>query len=166
MGSGAEATAGGRPLARAGWLAAPWLLVLLAGCSHLHGWHMPWHHPPPPPPAPVHELTVTSASLDAAAVRQFWKRNTLVVDLSAASGTGSLTLKPAAGSAWPVRLALRVTPGSVGVVEVRGEQRLSLPITAAGGAPLDLELAPRLYNSKTPQLTVGYGPAGPAPETP
>ena len=165
MGSGAEGSASGQRLARSAWLPAPLLLALLAGCSHLHGWHLPWHHPPPPPPAPVHELTITANPLDAAALRQFWKRNTLVVDLSAASGSGSLTLKPSAGSAWPVRLALRVTPGSVGVVEVRGEQRLTLAITPAGGGPLDLELAPRLYNSKTPQLTVSYGPANPVPET-
>jgi hypothetical protein len=139
-------------------------LLAVSGCSHLHAMHWPWHHPPPPPAAPVHELDISSTALDPAAVRQFWKRNTLVVDLSAASGSGVITLKPAAGSAWPVRLAVRVTPGSIGLLEVHGEQRLSLPITPAGGKPLDLELVPRLYNSKTAQLSVSWGPASaPAP---
>jgi hypothetical protein len=139
-------------------------LLAVSGCSHLHAMHWPWHHPPPPPAAPVHELDISSTALDPAAVRQFWKRNTLVVDLSAASGSGLITLKPAAGSAWPVRLAVRVTPGSIGLLEVHGEQRLSLPITPAGGKPLDLELVPRLYNSKTAQLSVSWGPASaPAP---
>ena len=140
-------------------LLAPLLLALLAGCSHLHGMHWPWHHAPPPPPAPVHELDVTGTGLDAAQVRQSWKRNTLVVDLSAASGSGTITLKPAAGSAWPVRLAFKVMPGSIGVLEVRGEQHLTLPITSSGGKPVELELAPRLYNSKTPLLTVSWGAA-------
>src|SRR5579862_500146 len=112
-------------------------LLGVSGCGHLHAMHWPWHHAPPPPAAPVHEL-------------------------SAASGTGAIVLKPAAGSAWPVRLALRVTPGAIGLLEVRGEQRLSLPITPAGGKPIELELVPRLYNSKTAQLSVSWGPASAA----
>lgn len=139
-------------------------LLAVSGCSHLHAMHWPWHHQPPPTAAPVHELDISSASLDPGSVRQYWKRNTLVVDLSAASGSGGITLKPAAGSAWPVRLAVRVTPGSIGLLEVHGDQRLSLPITPAGGKPVDLELVPRLYNSKTAQLSVSWGPGNaPAP---
>jgi hypothetical protein len=139
-------------------------LLGVSGCSHLHAMHWPWHHPAPPPAAPVHELDISSSALDRAAVRQYWNRNTLVVDLSAASGSGAITLKPAAGSAWPVRLAVRVTPGSIGLLEVRGEQRLSLPITPAGGKPVELELVPRLYHSKTAQLSISWGPASaPAP---
>ncbi|HKF98656.1 MAG TPA: hypothetical protein VKB20_10390, partial [Steroidobacteraceae bacterium] len=59
------------------------LVVGVAGCSHMH-W--PGHKPPPPPPKPVHYLEVGGA--DTAAVRaQYWKRNTLVIDLTGASGT-------------------------------------------------------------------------------
>src|SRR5207249_5621468 len=75
----------------------------------------------------------TRRSSDLSAYPQYWNRNTLVVDLAAASGSGSITLKPAAGSAWPVRLAFRVTPGSVGLLSVRGDQRLVIPITPAAG---------------------------------
>src|SRR5207302_1083475 len=63
--------------------------------------------------------------------------------------------------AWPVRLAFRVTPGSVGLVSVRADQRLVIPITPAAGKPIELELAPRMYTSKTPQMLVSWGPNSP-----
>src|SRR5580658_4245241 len=64
--------------------AAVTLALSAAGCSHLH-W--PWQHSPPPPPVPVHELDVSGAAADA--FPQYRKRNTLLLDLSAASGSGS-----------------------------------------------------------------------------
>jgi len=128
-----------------------------AGCGHL-SLHWPWQHRPAPPPAPVHELDISGAPA-ADAFPQYWKRNTLLVDLSAASGSGSITLKPAAGREWPVRLAFRVSPGAVGELDVQGAQRLVLPVTPAGGKPLDLELAPGVYTAQTPQMTVTWGPA-------
>src|SRR3974390_2282186 len=54
------------------------------GCSHLK-W--PWHHQPTPPPAPVHVLDVSGTGASAV-LAQYWKRNTLVVDITAASGSG------------------------------------------------------------------------------
>ncbi|HUO18582.1 MAG TPA: hypothetical protein VMU44_02355 [Steroidobacteraceae bacterium] len=126
-------------------------LLTLAGCSHLH-W--PWHRAPPPPPAAVHELEVSGST----AAPQYWKRNTLLVDLSAASGAGRLVLTPAAGGAWPVRLAFRVLPGSFGALEVRGAAREVLPITATGVKPVDLELPPGIYAAGTAQLIVSWGP--------
>src|SRR5262249_10051984 len=55
------------------------MLVLgLTGCSHLH-W--PWHKQPPPAPQAVHYLDVGGSGA-AAALAQYWKRNTLVVDLT------------------------------------------------------------------------------------
>jgi hypothetical protein len=105
---------------------------------------------------PVHELDISGAS---SAFPQYWKRNTLLVDLSGATGSGSITLKPTEGSTWPVRLAFRVTPGSIGVLDVRGAERTSLPITSSGHAPVDLELTPGIYTPSTAQLTVRWGPA-------
>ncbi len=143
------------------------LMLLAGGCGHLpamHWPHWPWHHKAPPAAAPVHELDISAgaaasgASDAAGAFPQYWKRNTLVVDLTAASGSGGITLKPAAGSAWPVRLAFRVTPGSIGLLSVRADQRLVIPITPAAGKPIELELAPRTYTSKTPQMQVSWGP--------
>ena len=138
-------------------LALAMALVLLSACSHLH-W--PWHHPPPPPPAPVHELDMSGAG--DAGFPQYWKRNTLLVDLRGASGTGSAVMKPSAGTTWPVRLAFRLTPGGIGTLEVRGEQRVLLPISPSGVQPIELELPPGVYNAKTPQITVSWGPSGAA----
>jgi hypothetical protein len=151
-----------RPERRHGGVPRSAVLVLalsLAGCSHLH-W--PWHKQPPAPPQAVHVLEV-SGSNASAVVAQYWKRNTLVVDLTPASGTGSITLRPPA-EGWPVRVALRVTPGSVGELDVRGAERAVLPIVPVGGKPVDLELAPGIYTPKTQEIAVAWGPAG-APAT-
>lgn len=130
-----------------------------AGCAHLSP-HWPWHHSPASPAAPVHALDISDAA-GGDTFPQYWKRNTLLVDLSAASGSGSITLKPASGSDWPVRLAFRVTPGAVGVLEVRAAERATFAVTA-GGKPVDLELAPGIYTPQTPQMAVSWGPAAPA----
>jgi hypothetical protein len=91
-------------------------------------------------------------------VPQYWKRNTLLVDLTAASGQGQLVLAPAPGGAWPVRLAFRVTPGSFGALEVTGTAREVLQITGTGVKPVDLELPPGIYGAGTAQITVSWGP--------
>lgn len=147
-------------VARAALLVA---LLALGACSHLPQWahwphwspHWPWQHAPPPPPQPVHELDVSGAATPA----QYWQRNTLLIDLSAASGSGSIVLTPPAGHSWPVRLAFRVRPGAFGELEVRGAAREVLPISAVGTRPMDLELPPGIYDPRTPQLTVSWGPA-------
>ncbi len=147
-----------RPYGAVLWSAFGVLALAAAGCSHLH-W--PSHKQPPPPPQAVHYLDVGGS--DAAAVRaQYWKRNTLVVDLTAASGTGSLTLRPPA-EGWPARVALRITPGAIGELDVRGAQRVVLPVVPGAAKPVDLELAPSVYTAKTPEIAVAWGPpAAPA----
>ena len=139
--------------ARAAALAA---LLTLGACSHLH-W--PWHRQTPPPPQPVHELDISGAAAPA----QYWKRNTLLIDLSSAGGAGQIVLRPAAGNPWPVRLAFRVRPGVFGTLEVRGAARELLPIDSSGVKPVDLELPPGIYTAGTPQISVSWGPAE-APE--
>ena len=135
------------------------LATLLAGCSHLH-W--PWHRRPAAPPPEVHELDETSEGGASATFPQYWMRNTLVVNLQGASGSGSVTLKPREHTVWPVRIALKVMPGSVGELEVRAAQRTVLPVTPAGAKPIVLELSPSIYTLKTPQIVVAWGP-NPAP---
>ena len=138
-----------------GYVIALGFASALSGCSSLKS-YWPWHHnSPPPPPPPAHALDITGAT----SFPQYWQRNTLVVDLSAASGSGSITLKPTEGVGWPLRVAFRVTPGSIGALEVRGAQRTVLPITTAGGKPVDLELTPGLYTPATPGMTVTWGPS-------
>src|SRR5581483_5097267 len=69
-------------------------LTLAAGCSHLPRPHWPWHHQPAQGPQEVHELDITSADGSSVNLPQYWKRNTLVVDLQRAGATGSVVMKP------------------------------------------------------------------------
>lgn len=139
------------------------MALLLAGCGHLPHVptpHWPWHPRAAPAPQPVQELEIApAANSTAAPFPQYWQRNTLVVDLRAANGQGSLVMRPRAGTTWPVRIALRVMPGSLGELEVRGAQRVLLPVTAQGTRPVDLELPPGSYRLRTPEITVAWGPA-------
>jgi hypothetical protein len=132
------------------------LSTLLVGCSHLNFW--PFRHKPTPPPPEVHELDESSEGGAAASYPQYWMRNTLIVDLQGVSGTGSVTLKPREHTTWPVRIALKVMPGSVGELEVRAAQRTVLPLTAAGAKPVVLELSPSIFTVKSPQIVVAWGP--------
>ena len=144
-----------RGVAAAGILA---LAVTLAGCSHFPSLHWPWRHKPAPPPE-VHELLETSDGSAPASFPQYWMRNTLVVDLRGASGSGSIILKPREGITWPVRLAFEVMPGSIGVLEVRAQQRMVLPVTTDGTKPIVLELSPGVYTPKSAQIAVSWGPS-------
>jgi len=65
----------------------------------------------------------------------------------------------AAGGRLARTVALRVTPGSLGELDVRGAQRVVLPMVPATGKPVDLELPPGVYPPKTAEVTVAWGPA-------
>jgi hypothetical protein len=136
-------------------------VLSLSGCSHLPSMHWPWHHRDAPPPE-VHELVETSESGASVSFPQYWVRNTLVVDLQGASGSGSVVLTPREGTTWPVRIAFKVTPGAIGELEIRAAQRTVLPITPTGTKPVYLELSPGIYVPKTPKITASWG-ANPAP---
>jgi hypothetical protein len=59
-------------------------------------------------------------------------------------------------------MALRVTPGAIGVLEVRAAQHVILPISAEAGKPLDLELSPGIYTPRSPELRISWAAASPA----
>jgi hypothetical protein len=42
-------------------------------------------------------------------------------------------------------------------MEVRADQRMIIPVTREGTAPVDIELLPGVYSRKSPQLTVQWG---------
>jgi hypothetical protein len=128
-------------------LAVTVLLLSLAACSTV-----------PASLPQAHELVVTREGVTAE-YPQYWRRNTLLVDLQGVGGSGRIVLKPRQGGRWPVRIALRVTPGEVGVLEVYAEQRSILPITRDGSKPVELELDPGLYASDTEQIAVAWRPA-------
>jgi hypothetical protein len=107
----------------------------------------------------VHELVITTVDGAEAAYPQYWKGNTLVVDLRLGGGQGSAILEPREHTVWPVRIAFRVLPGQFGALEVHANQRVVLPITTTGTKPVDLELAPGVFIMKSPQIAVSWGPA-------
>jgi hypothetical protein len=136
------------------------LAALLAGCSHLHVARLwPFHHKTAAAPEAVNELVAEAAEgVPTVSMGQYWDRNTLLVDLSAASGEGSVRLRPAAGATWPVRLEFRVQSGSVARLEVAGAQRVSYVVPASGGQVV-LKLDPGVYTARTAVLTVTWHPA-------
>jgi hypothetical protein len=135
------------------------VLTVTAGCSHVPQPHWPWQGKPAPPPEVVHELVIKAPGGADVAVPQYWKGNTLVVDLRLAGGQGSAVLKPREHTVWPVRIAFRVLPGQFGALEVRARQRVVLPVTTAGSKPVDLDLSPGVFIMKTPQILISWGAA-------
>jgi hypothetical protein len=135
--------------------------LALIGCASVTA-HLPWRHPAPPPPEVSTALTVATPAGAAVAWPQIWVRNDVVLDMSGVAATGSAVIAPRAGLAWPVRVALRVTPGVIAAIDVRGAQRWLAPVPATGAATVDLELPAGVYQSVTRQITVSWGPAPPA----
>jgi hypothetical protein len=139
------------------------LVALLSGCASTKAlkpanWHLPWHRAATPAPAAVQELSIQSEVTSAASVQQYWSRNTLRVDLTGLSGSGTLQLQANAANGWPARLEFAVRPGSMAQLEVKGEQRVVFPVPAsdAGGTPLVLPLSPTAYGAATRLLTVSW----------
>lgn len=111
-----------------------------------------------PAPEVVNELELVNADGTPASFPQYWKRNTLVIDLSGIGGSGNVAARLREEATWPVRVAVRVRPGSVQQIEVRGEERNVLPISADGVKPVDLELVPSVYTPKTAAIYISWGP--------
>ena len=121
--------------------------------------HWPWKRRPIPPPEPVQQVTIVpDASAAAATIVQYWDRNTLLLDLTAAAGQGSASLTPIEALGWPIRLEFRVRPGSISRLEVLAAQRVVYAV-AAEGAPLLLKLAPSAYHADTTQIILRWSAA-------
>ena len=136
----------------------------LAGCASVSK-HLPWAHKAPPPPEISTALVVTAPDGAALTWPQVWQRNDVVLDMAGVAATGAAVVMPRTGLAWPVRVALRVTPGMTGTIEVRGAQRLLIPVAATGTGSVDLELPPGVYVAATKQITLSWGPVS-APTAP
>ena len=129
------------------------LACVLGACGH-----MPWGKRPAQAPETALELQeLAEDGTQTRAFPQFWKRNTLIVDLQSAAPSGKFILKPRDGHAWPVRIAFRARPGTLGVIEVRSDQRMLIPVTTDGSTPVDLELVPGVYTPTSPQMSVSWG---------
>jgi hypothetical protein len=133
--------------------------LALSACGTLHMpkiW--PFYKKPKPGPEAVSELTLVNADGSAASYPQYWKRNTLVIDLSGVGGQGAVAARLPEETTWPVRVALRVRPGSVGQLEVQAEERNILPVTNEGTKDVDIELPPSLYTPKTAAIYISWAP--------
>jgi len=132
--------------------------LALGACSSMHAPHIwPFYKKPKPAPEAVHELDMVNADGTPAAFPQYWKRNTLVIDLSGVSGTGSVAAKLPEQTTWPVRVAVRVRPGSIEQVEIQGEERDVLAVAREGVNPVDLELAPSVFRKNTAAIYINWG---------
>lgn len=132
----------------------PALLVLCcAACGH-----MPWNAREAHATESANELLeLAEDGTQTNAFPQLWVRNTLVIDMQDAASTGKLTLKPRGRKPWPMRLAFRVMPGRFGLLEVRADQRMLIPVTREGTAAVNIELVPGVYTAKTEQMTLQWG---------
>jgi len=131
--------------------------LVLVGCTATPKWYWPFHKKAKPAPEAVHELDLVNADGSAASFPQYWKRNTLVIDLSGVSGTGAVTARLPAETTWPVRVAVRVQPGSVEQVEIQGEERNVMAVSREGTLPIDLEFAPSVYRPNTAAIYINWG---------
>ena len=62
--------------------------LVLGACSSMHMPHIwPFYKKPQPVPEAVHELDLVNADGTPASYPQYWKRNTLVIDLSGVGGS-------------------------------------------------------------------------------
>jgi hypothetical protein len=135
-----------------------WLLagvLLLSGCATVKT-HWPFGRDVAPAPQPVTELELQGAAASGAPVLQFWERNTLVLDLQNAPGSGQVVLVRRAGASWPARLAVRMAPQRFEVLEARGAQRVVLPV-ASSSAAITAELPPGLVDPSVQTLTLRWG---------
>jgi hypothetical protein len=138
----------------------------LTACSSYKvqmGWP-PIYKQPKPVPEAVNELNLVNADGTPANFPQYWKRNTLLIDLSGIGAAGNFAARLPEGTTWPVRVGVRVRPGSVGQIEILGEERNILPVAAEGTLPIDLEFAPSVYTPKTAAIYISWGPMAAAVE--
>jgi hypothetical protein len=138
------------------WLGAG----VLAGCGSLPRVSWPWSKPPPAAPALVEEVSFANGA--SSPIPQYWQGNTLVLDMTAVPASGSVVATPTHARGWPMRLAVRTMPGRFGSLEVRGAQRVLLPLTTEGTAVVELPIPPDVYPPGTRELAFAWG----APVTP
>ena len=133
--------------------------LAITACSSMRTPHLwPFYKKPKPVPEAVHELNLVNADGSTANFPQYWKRNALVIDLSGVSGAGGFAARLPEDTTWPVRVAVRVRPGSVGQIEIQGEERSVLPVSTEGSANIDLELASSVYTPRTAAIYISWGP--------
>ncbi len=130
--------------------------LALVGCGSMKKlW--PFGKRAKPGPEAVNELALVNADGSPASYPQYWQRNTLVIDLTGIGGAGSFAARLPDETTWPVRMALRVRPGSVQQLEILGEERNILPVSESGARNIDIEVAPSVYTPRTAAIYISWG---------
>ena len=112
------------------------LLPGLPACSSIKMPNIwPFYKKPKPAPEAVNELNLVNADGSPASFPQYWKRNTLVIDLSGVGGAGNVAARLPEETTWPVRVAVRVRPGSVGRSRSRAKSATCCPSATEGTRP-------------------------------
>ena len=132
-------------------------LGTVSGCATVKSW-WPWQEEAAAAPTPVRELNV-NVPADAAmpVILQFWERNTLVIDLQQVPPTGQFMLTREGDRPWPVRMAFRMSPARFETLQVRGAQRVVLPLATSDGGVVQAELPASAYDKDTSSLQVSWG---------
>jgi hypothetical protein len=132
-------------------------LGTVSGCATAKSW-WPWQPAAPAAPQPVRELNVNApADMAMPVVLQYWERNTLVLDLQQVPPAGQITLTRDGEKPWPVRIAFRMSPSRFETLQVRGAQRVVLPLSTGDGGIVQAELPPSAYDKDTTALQVSWG---------
>ena len=137
-------------------------LASASGCNTMKTVHVPKLHWPwaaKPVPAPPNANQVAWEGIDGAAAVEFpqwWARNTLIIDMTGASGAGSVRMHAKASMGWPKRIALRLRPGSVARIEVQADQRVVTPIVGSGAQSIEIALAPSVYSARTETIALSW----------
>jgi hypothetical protein len=130
-------------------------LLATGGCATVKS-HWPFGKAKVAAVESVQELRLDAGGEAIAPVVQYWERNTLVVDLTAVASTGRVQLIRDPARAWPARVALRMLPGRFEALEVRGAQRVLLPVTTGDGV-VTAELPPGAFDATTAGLSLRWG---------
>jgi hypothetical protein len=131
--------------------------LVLGGCASPGTKWWPFHKKEKPAPEQVHEVYLVNPDGTPANFPQYWQRNTLIIDLSGVSGAGAVTARLPEQTTWPVRVGVRVQPGSVEQVEVQGEERNVMAVSREAGLPIDLEFPPSVYRPTTAAIYINWG---------
>lgn len=139
------------------WIGVGLAAAMVAGCGGMPQLSWPWARAGAPAPQPVDELTFAGDA--TAPIAQHWQGNTLVLDFTTVPAEGQASATPTHARGWPLRMAVRTWPGRFEALEVRGAQRVLLPLTTDGSDMVDVAIPPEVFAAGTPQIELRWGAA-------
>ena len=136
--------------------------LALTACSSYKvqmGWP-PIYKKPAPVPEAVNELNLVNADGTPANFPQYWKRNTLVIDLSAIGAAGNFAARFRKAPPGRCASAFGCAPAASGKSRSWARSAMSCRWPPKGLLPIDLEFAPSVYTPRTAAIYISWGPDG------